>query len=831
MFNVQETIAANQLAASDPQANVWVNASAGSGKTKVLIDRLLRLLLQGSNPKAIVCITFTQAAALEMKQRLHHILEQWAILPESELIQRLQQLNPDIEVTLNIISKARLLLNQIFDDPIQIQTIHSFAQTILSSCPTESKIPFASRLMDDVTMKRLIKQAASELLNQSEGDLQRIYTVFSRFKFNGIVEKILDEQAFFRFILMDGMDAFQERLEEYINHPRLEAEVLEEVSLTLDAFNFDRLTHIPEASENDALFIQSLVKALHSGKLDALTDVLLTEKGTPRKRLVSKKVIDAYPDEASQLFRLADEVFEWDQEIKRDRTVQSTMLVVKLASEFLAYYANLKLEKGYLDYDDLIFKTLEVLSDPAMAQHILYKLDRKIDHILVDEAQDTNIFQWKLIDCIVDGFFQNEDHKTIFVVGDHKQAIFGFQGTDPDIFHRIKAYYLGKSSLRKWNDVSLDVSFRSMQSILDFVDTIFERRPLIEEYSRHTAFHGAGGDVIVHPLCTVEEESGQDVYEVFANQVADEIQKMIGSEIIHKGRPYIVHPKDILILIRRRGEHLDQLQKALSDREIPFSAPNRQMMHEDHLVQFILQTITMIVQPLDHRVVMGWMMNALINMKTEGWGHALQHIVDEQPLIDYIRNHPMFVSVMHAAEGYSSLEDLYLRISLWATENLPIDTYHIANALTLLENLKTWQLNGDLKTAYSELLEYIKTLAMAQVNRAEDNALRILTVHGAKGLQAPIVIIVDSTQLPIVRNVFVTDDIETIFLCTSTSQDETLEYKALKERYKESQLKEYYRLLYVALTRAESQLHIFGATKRKVSEDSWYGSMLLHPIS
>ncbi len=828
MLSVHDTIAANQLAASDPQANVWVNASAGSGKTKVLIDRLLRLLLQGANPKAIVCITFTQAAALEMKQRLHHILEQWVMLPVPELIKRLQHLNPDIDITSQVVSKARLLLNQIFDEPIQIQTIHSFAQTILSSCPAESKIPFASRLMDDVTMKRLIKQAASELLTGSEGELQRIYSVFSRAKFNGIVEKILDEQAFFRFILMDGIDAFQERLEEYINHPRLEADVLEEVSLTLGAFHFDRLANIPEATENDKLFIQSVLKALTSRRLESLTDVLLTEKGTARKRLVSKKVSDVYPDEVSQLFRLADEVFEWDQEIKRDRTIQSTLLVVTLASEFLAYYTNLKLEKGYLDYDDLIFKTLEVLSDPSMAQNILYKLDRKIDHILVDEAQDTNIFQWKLIDCIVDGFFQNEDHKTIFVVGDHKQAIFGFQGTDPDIFHRIKTHYLGKSSLRSWNDISLDVSFRSMQGILDFVDRIFERRPLIEAYSKHTAFQGAGGNVVVHPLCTVEDEHIQDVYEVFANQIADEVKQMIGSEITHKGKSHHVHPRDILILIRRRGEHLDQLQKALSDRGIPFSAPNRQMIHEDHLVQFILQTIALSVQPLDHLSVMGWLMNPLVNMKSEGYDYAVRRIVEEQPLIEYIRDHPTFISMTRAVEGYSSLEDLYLRVSLWAIDHLPVETYHISNALTLLENLKVWQLNGDLKTAYSELFAYIQSLPMSQVNRTEEDALRILTVHGAKGLQAPIVILADSTQLPIVRSIFVTDEVETMFLCTSTSQEETMEYKALKERYKESQLKEYYRLLYVALTRSESQLHIFGATKTKVSEDSWYGNMQLH---
>lgn len=584
MHNIHETIAANQLAASNPQANVWVNASAGSGKTKVLIDRLLRLLLQGANPKAIVCITFTQAAALEMKLRLLHILEAWAVLSNDDLRQRLIQLDPSFDANPKLIEKARLLLNHIFDEPVQIQTIHSFSQTILSSCPVESNVPFASQLMDDVTMKRLIKQATSALFKQHDvsRDLNRVYTVFSSAKFNDIVTKILDEQAFFRFIVMDGIDVFQHRLTSYLGHPRTEAAVLEEIAFNLANFNVDRLIDVREASDNDKTFIHAATKALKTHRLEPLTDVLLTEKGTPRKRLVSKKVSEAYPSEAGQLVELTQAVFEWDQEIKRSKTIDTTMIVVKLASAFLKDYSELKLNKGYLDYDDLIFKTLEVLSDPAVAQNILYKLDRKIDHILIDEAQDTNLYQWKLIDCIVDGFFQHEDHKSIFVVGDHKQAIFGFQGTDPDIFHHIKTHYLNKPSLRHWSDVSLDVSFRSLQRVLDFVDGIFEHTSLIEAYSAHTAFQGAGGKIKLHPLCTANEgspehhcgeDNNDDVYEVFAGQVAAEVKLLIGTEIIYKGKPHIIRPRDILILIRKRGEHLDHLQNALKIQDIPFFSP------------------------------------------------------------------------------------------------------------------------------------------------------------------------------------------------------------------------------------------------------------------
>jgi ATP-dependent helicase/nuclease subunit A len=833
MLNVHETIAANQLAASNPQANVWVNASAGSGKTKVLIDRLLRLLLQGANPKAIVCITFTQAAALEMKLRLQHILEEWAVLSNEDLRQRLMQLDPNLDVNSKLTEKARLLLNQVFDEPVQIQTIHSFSQTILSSCPVESNVPFASQLMDDVTMKRLIKQATSALFKQqkSSSDLTRVYTLFSNAKFNDIVTKILDEQAFFRFILMEGIDVFEQRLKSYLGHPRTEADVLEEIAFSLGAFDFDRWVDVPEASDNDKIFIDAVLKALKSQRLEPLTDVLLTEKGTPRKRLVSKKVSEAYPSKSSQLVELTQTVFDWDQEIKRSKTIDSTMIVVKLAAAFLNDYSELKLNKGYLDYDDLIFKTLEVLSDPAVAQNILYKLDRKIDHILVDEAQDTNLYQWKLIDCIVDGFFQHEDHKSIFVVGDHKQAIFGFQGTDPDIFHHIKTLYLNKPSLRQWNDISLDVSFRSLQRVLDFVDGIFEHTSLIEFYSSHTAFQGAGGKIKLHPLCTAEEGSKEsctednieDVYEVFAGQVAAEIKQLIGTEIIYKGKTHKVRPQDILILIRRRGEHLDHLQNALKDQGVPFSAPNRQLIHEDHLVQFILQTIALINQPLDHDTVMQWMLNPLLDMAKEGLEYAVQRVASHQSLISYLKEDSKFISLMSTVENYSSLDDMYMKICMWAIEHLQVDDYSISNAFTLLDSIKIWKANRDLRVAHSELHQYVKSLPVPQVNRTENDALRILTVHGAKGLQSPIVMLVDSTQLPIVRNVFASDDSESLFLCTATAKEETTEYKELKARHKESQMKEYYRLLYVALTRAECELHIFGATKTKVSPDSWYG--------
>lgn len=823
MDSVIDAIAANQRTASDPASNVWVNASAGSGKTKVLIDRLLRLLLAGAKPQSIVCITFTQAAAIEMRHRLQSVLERWLTLPSLELTKQLQQLDPGLSIDESLLVKVRLLYNHVLDEPVNIETIHSFAQSILASAYPENKLPYGSTLMDEVTMQSLIKNAAAGVFDPANfnKDLKQIYTLFSSAKFYDVVEKIRSDQAFFRFLLLDGLDAFDQKLKTYLRSPRDVQAILGEAMMTLAQFDLP-IQESPEATENDSLLIQRLRDALKSKTFEAVKEVLLTDKGTPRKRLLSKKMCDVYPEISTGLFVLADQMFEWDQEIRRSRTLETTLLVVRLADAFLGKYAELKHQKGLMDYDDLIFKTLEVLSNSAVSQNVLYKLDRIVDHILVDEAQDTNLYQWKLIDYILESFFQNEIHKTLFVVGDHKQAIFGFQGTDPDIFHQIKDYYRNKPSLRSWKDVSLDISFRSLQGVLDFVDRIFQTKGLIAEYKSHRSFHGNGGRVIVHPLCTLEEGDEERLHTRFAEQVVKVIQDTIGTEVVYKGKPHVVQPKDILLLIRKRGEYLNDLQAELTNHQIPFSSPNRQSLYEDPLVQFILQSIAVITQPRDEATFMQWCLNPLLGIGHQAIQWGMDRLLKNESLESFVALEPKYAMLKSAVKDFTSLDDLYMKVLIWSKDHLPIDSQHLQNALILGELLKTWSLQGNLRYTSSEVINYVKTLQIPQVNRTDNEALRILTVHGAKGLQAPIVMLVDTTQLPISRGALRYDDRMSVFLCSSKAKDEPIEYETLKADQKQKELTEYYRLLYVALTRAEIELHVFGATKAKVSEDSWY---------
>jgi ATP-dependent helicase/nuclease subunit A len=825
MLNIHDTIIANQLAASNPNVNVWVNASAGSGKTKVLIDRMLRLLLQNVSPSSIVCLTFTQAAVSEMQHRLQSYLEQWVLSSDDVLIQQIQLLDPTLNITSSLLLKARALFNQVLDEPVQIQTIHSFAQHILLGSPIENDIPFGVRLMDDVNTKRLIQLAIQEVfeIEAKGGKLDEVYSVFSSSKLNDIIHKIVDEQAFFRFIFIDGIEAFHQRLIEYLANPRPKNEILNEVEEVLGNLNLSRLNDIVDTSDNDKQWISSLLNAIQLKHFPTLIDLLLTDKGTPRKRLLSKKITDLFPDLTFKLHDLAQQVFNWEQELKKGKAIETTLLVVKVADVFLKHYSQLKNDQGVLDYDDLIFKTLELLSDTEKSATILYRLDRSICHLLVDEAQDTNLFQWKLIDLIVNEFFQSSEHKTLFVVGDHKQSIFGFQGTDPDIFQQIKLYYHDKASLRTWQDVSLDISFRSLQSILDFIDSIFEGERLISSYTKHTAFQKGDGKVIVHPLCKLVENTGENTYQQFVEQVVDQINHLIGSPLLHKGTMRPIQPKDILILIRRRGEHLDALQDQLRKHNIPFSAPMRHLMYENELVRFITHTITCLLQPFDEWTIMQWFLNPLLDLSVEGIQGVIHRLDNPDSLKDRLMNHPIFISIMQTVERYTSLEDLYIRLCIWAQHNLSLDSYSIANALTLLSFLQTWEWNNTHITyTHTEFNHHITAIPLSQLNHTTDDGLRILTVHGAKGLQAPIVMLIDTTQLPITRSMWGRDDANNLLLCISKSSEEFVEYQNLKNQQKANELKEYYRLLYVALTRAENELHVFGCAKGKISEESWY---------
>lgn len=815
-MSIQQSIIQQQLSASNPNHHVWVNASAGSGKTKVLVDRILRLLLQGATPSSILCITFTKAGAVEMRSRLNQQLEKWIFLTDPQLLKTLESLDPDISLSPSYLKRARGLLNVVLESPVKIETIHSFAQNLVFANLSHTNIPFGAKLMDELQTHELLQSAVNSIIANSnftqQADLAKVHKVFSQHKFNEIVKKISEEKAFFKYLIANGEAEFVDVLNKQLDMPRSSEAIKLEAEAIIKELTPKELLHNPAASDSDKAWLEQFVSAQLTQNLVTVMQVCLTSAGGLRKRIFSKKLQDAAPEATSNMIEAINSLYSVYDEWKRRHLGESTILVFRLASVLLNAYEGRKLSDGCLDYDDLIFTAISLLSDAEHGADILYQLDMNLQHVLVDEAQDTNVYQWKLIDLIVETFFNQVSDKTLFVVGDHKQAIFGFQGTDPEIFHTMKQYYASKTSDKHWQDVSLNTSFRSLSSILRFVDGVFSDETLINLYSKHHAFFGEGGRVVQHALVVAENEESNH-YEEFAKSVVDQV-----NECIQRGYVY----SDILMLIRKRGVQLDYVQNALTQQGIPFSSPNKKSLFEDELVQLIALLLVLHVQPYDTAVCVHILLNPLLESKEKAIGFALANAQETQEKPSIYDVLPQLKDVVESLRMCANVEDKLFVILSWARLNLTITPNQIAN-VWLLKNYLVNNLDQKKHCFYSELLAHLETLPITQQAYQQLDALNILTVHGAKGLQAKVVMLLDTTQTPVFRSAVLKDTSGDWFLCAAKSDVEPHVYTELKAQLKESELKEYYRLLYVALTRAAEELHVFGVyNKNKVPDACWY---------
>lgn len=817
MVDLKTEVIQKQLEASNPNYNVWVNASAGSGKTKVLVDRILRLLLNGVTPSSVLCITFTKAGAIEMRSRLQLHLEKWVFLTDAELVQALSALNPGVDVTKSLLVRARTLLNVVLETPLKIETIHSFAQTLVFNNMAQTHIALGARLMDELQTQDLLQKAIYTVLTNTKiadyAEINEIYAIFSKHKFHEIIYKIAEEKAFFKFLWSKGEPDFVEKVCGYLDSPREIDTIIATAKRYIALLDLNDLILSDACSDSDKQLLSALAQAKKAESLEKVMNLLLTSSGTLRKQILSKKLLESNPDKTLAFLNLVyKKLAELHEEWKAAHLKKSTILVFKLSKHLLDAYDSLKQNEGLLDYDDLIFNAINLLANPETAQTALYQLEMKLEHILIDEAQDTNLYQWKLIDLILEGFFDQVSNKTLFVVGDHKQSIFSFQGTDPDIFYTMKQYYQSKVSDKEWRDVALNTSFRSFDAILRFVDGVFCDEAHINFYSNHSAFFGDGGRVVQHPLVTANDDVVSE-YEPFADLVVNQVK-----DCINRGYAY----DDVLMLIRKRGAHLDYVQDALTAAGMPFSSPNKKPLMDDNLVEFVVLMLVLQAQPSDRSSAIKLLLNPLLNVQTEAIELAFKMAENPEMPWSMFDVKQELQSLFNTISQQSKIEDKVLNILTWADVNLNITANQWENGCLIMEYFKRYSQDSS-SVFYSELAAHAESLPLTQQAYQQEKAVKILTVHGAKGLQSKVVMLLDTTQPPISRAIFIKDKNADLFLCAAKSEFQTERYKDLKLDLKDGELKEYYRLLYVALTRAAEELHIFGvSTKSKISENAWY---------
>ena len=425
-----------QNVASDPGFSVYVSAAAGSGKTKVLTDRFLRLLLKGVPASKILCLTFTNAAANEMLGRITEQLCHWAILTDSELSQILNQLTGN-DYQPDLLEKARSLYDEFFYniDAIKIQTLHSFCSHILSK---SSKLNFNSPgkldIVSDSDYEKYVRASTDEALKlmfqKNKVHAENITTLYELNTIYQYAKEILQNHKgkIINYLQGDFQDVCLGMYEDFGALYNCEVEELIQVFIEkTDSNHLIRIANIL-SKENESIGDEILSWLNASDKKENLLQykkIFLTEKNVPTIKLkVSKEFQKNYQEIIISLIDEQYRIAELFHKISAQNAAKYTESFLVFAKLVISYFELMKVEHGVLEYEDLLIRALHLLRSEEGVNDLLYNIDIAIDHVLIDEAQDLSEIQWELVKIITSEFFKDEElsnhlsNRTIFIVGD-----------------------------------------------------------------------------------------------------------------------------------------------------------------------------------------------------------------------------------------------------------------------------------------------------------------------------------------------------------------------------------------------------------------------------
>ncbi len=860
-----------QVQAARPDASTWLAANAGSGKTRVLTDRVARLLLDGVQPQHILCLTYTKAAASEMQNRLFKRLGKWAMLGNSALQEELVELGVPGVIDPNRLAQARTLFARAIETPggLKIQTIHSFCASLLRRFPLEAGVSPQFAEMEDRAAALLREEIIEDF---AEGHQAALIEDVARFVtdtgFDKLTAAVAQRRNQFEEVLH-----WPDLLQRYDLPQGFDEQVLlqsvflgGEVDLIQSI-----LPALKESGGNNAKAADKLMGFVDArlSDLAVLESVLLTGKaakepftakvnGFPTKTLREGALANRMPQLEALMLRV---------EAAREQRLaliaaQKTHVLHRFAAAFLPEYERRKQLRGWLDFDDLILRARKVLNDPAVAEWVLYRLDGGIDHILVDEAQDTSPDQWDVIEKLAQEFTSGEGarsgvERTIFVVGDKKQSIYSFQGADPQAFDRMQAEFgrkLQESGSKLW-DSTLEYSFRSSSAILGLVDILFENRAEagFHKDSLHRAFKAdLPGRVDLWPVVEkVEEEEDTDWTDpvdrpgarhhtvILAEQVARSIRDMIddGATIPDDGETqgaYIrrkVQPGDFLILVQRRSDLFAEIIRACKAADLPIAGADRLKVGAELAVKDLAALLSFLATPEDSlslatvlkSPLFGWSEQQLFDLahrreepylwaalrnRAEEFPDTLAVLNDLRGQTDFLRPYDLIERILTRHDGRRKLLG---RLGAEAEDGI---NALLSQALAY-ERTDIPSLTGFLVWMQTDDLEIKRQMS------GVGNMIRVMTVHGSKGLEAPIVILPDTgkRQPPRDAEIMIAGDTPLWKVPSDTSPALIATAREDARRREEN---ERLRLLYVALTRAEKWLIVAAAGDVGKDGSSWY---------
>lgn len=883
---------ANQNRAANPRDSVWVSANAGSGKTYVLTDRVIRLLLDGTDPSKILCLTYTKAAAAVMQNRVFARLSDWATMDGEALAQTIEKIDGTRPGPKRL-AQARRLFARALETPggLKIQTIHAFCEAILHQFPLEANIAGHFELMDDMMQVALSGEARRQVLQAARLDSNtELAAAFAdvldgagEFGLQGLLDEAVNKRNdLTRFIREIGDGNL--RRETFASHFGFTGNETEDAILStlwpvreFDDAMLAGILDIQKSATRAQEFALTLRFAKFNAEIDqreeALRSAFLKATGEPKSGsyIASKGVTDRFPDFIELYDRVATRIFQGLDRLKQLRLIHLTLSALVVVDDLIGRYEQMKKNKGLLDFDDLIVRTVNLLTREDAGVWVQYKLDKGIDHILVDEAQDTSPNQWSVIRLLSEEFFTGstarEVRRTLFAVGDEKQSIYSFQGAIPEDFaeHGRATEKNTRESNLSFERVNLNFSFRSAPDVLSAVDEVFGRPEAHRGFGAdhgptiHTAIRGSDpGEVQIWDMLTPETAPEADDWRTpvdslpappvrLAEQIAKTIELWLKNGEVIEGQNRKLEARDIMVLVRKRDQFMPALSRELKKRHVPVAGADRLKLTDHIAVKDLMALGRFVLLPSDDLSLAALLKSPLFKWDDDQL-FALSHGRPD--------NETLFQRLNSQARDDLLLAGVASRLAEWRSraDTVPVFEFYADilgrggarrdllarlghEAGDVIDEFQNYAIATE-KTGLPGLQAFLETLdaATPEIKRELDqsrNEVRIMTVHAAKGLEAAVVFLVDSGSSA--SSGGRTPNLISFpmkekggwqgkgFLFVPTKAYATAFTAGLVDELKIRAEEEYRRLLYVGMTRAEDRLIVCGYRGARQAPDTWHG--------
>ncbi len=887
-----------QARASDPKASAFVSANAGSGKTYILVRRILRLLLEGTDPSRILALTYTTAAAANMSIRVFAELSEWVGITDEALKSKIKQFIHS-EIDPEKLKLARQLFSRAVETPggLKIQTIHAFCERILHLFPFEANIPANFEIINESTQATLKAITCNNIISELSSDARN-----PLFNYVSLLVDLVSEQGFDTLLSL-AMKATQNK-NYVIKEPNFLKQLFQRMKVSLGLSDNLSITDIwsdihancikeQECSEIGDILLSSSSNNQKIGRLliesakyefgeewkNFYLPAFLTAEMERRsdRGFITNDVRGKYPGLYQRLLAERDRIFDLLDKIRSIEAFARTQALLAVTHYFLNQYETEKLTRGLLDFDDLILRTKELLSCTG-SQWVLYKLDNGIEHILLDEAQDTSPDQWEILKLLTDEFHVGASSKrgirTLFAVGDPKQSIYSFQGAEPKAFSINRKYFKNRvgsvsnsSELARqlFHDEKLTVSFRSTPEILFAVDKVFSSADNYRglDYESEPTVHSSqrmldpGLVEIWQPVTTIKKEPNENWAApldqtdnsspavLLANQLSDHIKYLTDpnsrERIFEQKRPQRrISPGDIIVLVRTRGSLFDALIRSLKEKGLPVAGADRLDLNEHIAVMDLIALGKSVITPEDDLTLatllksplIGFSEDDLMQLAAERSGSLASALFEDTSKEIFKKARSTYENFLNASKGKGPFSFYSFVLGACGGRRLFRSRFG-SEADDVIDEFLSLALEYE-NSQSSSLLRFIDSFSSSNLTVKRDmdsgrNQIRVMTVHGAKGLEAPIVYLpdtfgnsVDKQKLDPIFNLGSSSEDYVPIWSPSKSTDSKI-IAELREKACVKESEEHKRLLYVAMTRARDRLYIAGYhTKKNRPKDCWY---------